>query len=59
MPGPALACWSRSPRSLFRPALRADWGPYFAEIQYWGTGGGAYNTLIDRDVLMMWAGVRF
>jgi hypothetical protein len=46
-------------RWLFRPAVRADWGSYFAEVQYWATGGGVYNTFVDRRQLLLWAGYRF
>lgn len=46
-------------RWIVRPALRADWKQYYAEIQYWATGGGDYNTRVDRDYVSIFAGMRF
>lgn len=46
-------------RWIVRPALRADWRQYYAEIQYWATGGGDYNNKIDRDYVSIFAGMRF
>lgn len=46
-------------RWVVRPAIRAEWRSVFAEISYTHTGGGAYNTLIDRDLLTLFTGIRF
>jgi hypothetical protein len=46
-------------RWILRPALRADWKQYYAEVQYWATGGGDYNTRVDRDYVSLFAGMRF
>lgn len=46
-------------RWILRPALRADWGQYYAEAQYWATGGGDYNNKSDRSYVSLFAGFRF
>jgi hypothetical protein len=46
-------------RWLIRPALRAEWRQYFAELQYTRTGGGAYNNQIDRDFVTLFTGFKF
>lgn len=47
-------------RTLLRPALRAEFGRrYFGELQYHRYTGGAYNLLIDRDHVSLFAGARF
>jgi hypothetical protein len=47
-------------RKVVRPGVRAQWRDgYFAEMHYYRTWGGAYNTQIDRDTLTLFAGLRF
>ena len=47
-------------RKVVRPGVRAQWRDgYFAEMHYYRTWGGAYNTQIDRDTLTLFAGLRY
>lgn len=47
-------------RRVVRPGVRAQWRDgYFAEMHYHRTWGGAYNNQIDRDHLVLFAGMRF
>lgn len=47
-------------RRVFAAGLRAEWDKkYFAGLQYTQYSGAAYNTLIDRDNVVLAAGVKF
>ena len=47
-------------RTTMRLGLRADWGKtYFADLQFTRFSGGRYNLVVDRDNLMLAAGMNF
>lgn len=47
-------------RKVLRTGIRAEWDKkYFTEIDYTRIAGGRYNTLIDRDNVVLFGGINF
>jgi Protein of unknown function (DUF1302) len=46
-------------RWIVRPSLRFDWKRVYVDLDYYTTGGGSYNTQIDRDLASVAVGLRF